>query len=113
MLSPRRYLVEATDALQFNMNFLQKSHLLRDCLELAGDLNTLALVTRRRRLARFVFDVFTVFNAFERSIPAGYEVGGGQTNQFSGLFRLLHSFCEKDGVITAILSYRLGWVKCL
>ncbi|KAJ7890719.1 hypothetical protein B0H13DRAFT_2531012 [Mycena leptocephala] len=42
--------VEATDAdLQFNINFLQKSHLLRDCLDLAGDSNTLALVTRRRR----------------------------------------------------------------
>ncbi|KAJ7877339.1 hypothetical protein B0H13DRAFT_1631796, partial [Mycena leptocephala] len=185
---------EATDAdLQFDINFLQKTHLLRDRLELAGDSNTLALVTRRRRhyltmvavpahrmaltrmllsdhnlsverlryrvryrlpisreerlcrfcrgavedevhalldcnahpplvdlrlsflreiialdpalqaahsslshynflrrmvssrkgvqrLARFVFDVFTVFNASERFIPAGYEVGGGQAN---------------------------------
>ncbi|KAJ7908578.1 hypothetical protein B0H13DRAFT_2661945 [Mycena leptocephala] len=36
--------VEATDAhLQFDINFLQKSHLLRDRLELAGDSNTLAL----------------------------------------------------------------------
>jgi hypothetical protein len=33
-----------------------------------------------QRLARFVFDVFTVFNAFERFIPAGSEVGGGQAN---------------------------------
>jgi hypothetical protein len=33
-----------------------------------------------QRLARFVFDVFTVFNAFEQCIPAGYEVGGGQAN---------------------------------
>ncbi|KAJ7877143.1 hypothetical protein B0H13DRAFT_993473 [Mycena leptocephala] len=41
---------EATDAdLQFDINFLQKTHLLRDRLELAGDSNTLALVTRRRR----------------------------------------------------------------
>jgi hypothetical protein len=42
--------VEATDAdLQFDINFLQKTRLLRDRLELAGDSNTLALVTRRRR----------------------------------------------------------------
>ena len=42
--------VEAVDAdLQFDINFLQKTHLLRDRLELAEDSKTLALVTRRRR----------------------------------------------------------------
>jgi hypothetical protein len=31
-------------------------------------------------LAKFVFNVFTVFSAFKRFIPAGYEVGGGQAH---------------------------------
>jgi hypothetical protein len=42
--------VEVVDAdLQFDINFLQKTHLLRNRLEKADDSDTLSLVTRRRR----------------------------------------------------------------